>query len=148
MPRGSKDKYTDKQKRKADHIEEGYEARGVSPDEAERRAWATVNAQDGGGREGGRLARGQDADERPMDEASMGDVSSRTGDEDDIDDVGAQQTTVDDDTQGMRRGRASPAGRGAARGTAGRTAAAARGGRNSRRSTSRTGTSTRRKTSS
>jgi plasmid stabilization system protein ParE len=52
MPRGSKDKYTDKQKRKAEHIEEGYEERGVSPDEAERRAWATVNKQDGGGRAG------------------------------------------------------------------------------------------------
>ena len=56
MPRGSKDKYTDKQKRKAEHIEEGYEQRGVGRDEAERRAWATVNKQDGGGREGGRLA--------------------------------------------------------------------------------------------
>lgn len=54
MPRGSKDKYTDKQKRKARHIEEGYEQRGVSEDEAERRAWATVNEQDGGGRKGGR----------------------------------------------------------------------------------------------
>ena len=43
MPRGDKDKYTDKQKRKAEHIEEGYEKRGVSEDEAERRAWATVN---------------------------------------------------------------------------------------------------------
>ena len=58
MPRGSKDKYTDKQQRKAEHIEEGYMERGVSRDEAERRAWATVNKQDGGGREGGRLARG------------------------------------------------------------------------------------------
>jgi plasmid stabilization system protein ParE len=56
MPRGSKDKYTDKQKRKAQHIEESYEQRGVSEGEAERRAWATVNEQDGGGREGGRLA--------------------------------------------------------------------------------------------
>lgn len=49
MPRGSKDKYTDKQKRKAEHIEESYESRGVSDDEAERRAWATVNKQSGGG---------------------------------------------------------------------------------------------------
>lgn len=50
MPRGSKSAYTDKQKRKAEHIEEGYEDRGVSRDEAERRAWATVNKQDGGGK--------------------------------------------------------------------------------------------------
>lgn len=48
MPRGEKDKYTDKQKRKAEHIEEGYEDRGVSKDEAERRAWATVNKESGG----------------------------------------------------------------------------------------------------
>jgi plasmid stabilization system protein ParE len=53
MPRGDKSKYTDKQKRKAEHIEEGYEARGVSEDEAERRAWATVNKQDGGGKKSG-----------------------------------------------------------------------------------------------
>ncbi|HSX70298.1 MAG TPA: Rho termination factor N-terminal domain-containing protein [Pseudomonas sp.] len=54
MPRGSKDKYTDKQKRKAEHIEESYESRGVSKDEAEARAWATVNKQSGGGeRKGG-----------------------------------------------------------------------------------------------
>ena len=44
MPRGDKDKYTDKEKRQARHIEEGYEQRGVSEEEAERRAWATVNA--------------------------------------------------------------------------------------------------------
>lgn len=53
MSQGDKDKYTDKQKRKAEHIEEGYEKRGVSRDEAERRAWATVNKQDGGGKKGG-----------------------------------------------------------------------------------------------
>ncbi|ANY87141.1 MULTISPECIES: Rho termination factor N-terminal domain-containing protein [Pseudomonas] len=54
MPRGDKDKYTDKQKRKAEHIEESYEAKGVSKDEAESRAWATVNKQSGGGeRKGG-----------------------------------------------------------------------------------------------
>jgi plasmid stabilization system protein ParE len=53
MPQGDKDAYTDKQKRKAEHIEEGYEDRGVSKDEAERRAWATVNKQDGGGKKGG-----------------------------------------------------------------------------------------------
>jgi len=50
MPRGDKDSYTDKQKRKAEHIEEGYEDRGVPKDEAERRAWATVNKETGGGR--------------------------------------------------------------------------------------------------
>lgn len=49
MPRGDKDKYTDKQKRKAEHIEDSYEAKGVSKNEAESRAWATVNKQSGGG---------------------------------------------------------------------------------------------------
>jgi plasmid stabilization system protein ParE len=53
MPRGDKSAYTDKQKRKAEHIEEGYEARGVSKDEAERRAWATVNKDSGGGKKSG-----------------------------------------------------------------------------------------------
>jgi plasmid stabilization system protein ParE len=53
MPRGSKEKYTSKQKRKASHIEEGYEKRGTSKKEAERRAWATVNKQSGGGKKGG-----------------------------------------------------------------------------------------------
>ncbi len=50
MPRGDKSAYTGKQKRKAQHIEEGYEKRGVSRKEAERRAWATVNKQTGGGK--------------------------------------------------------------------------------------------------
>ncbi|NQD57109.1 termination factor Rho [Pseudomonas sp. CM25] len=49
MPRGDKDKYTDKQKRKAEHIEAGYEHKGVPKDEAKARAWATVNKQSGGG---------------------------------------------------------------------------------------------------
>ena len=53
MPRGDKSKYTDKQKRKAEHIEESYESRGVSEKEAEKRAWATVNKQDGGGKKSG-----------------------------------------------------------------------------------------------
>ncbi|MFT4181448.1 MAG: plasmid stabilization protein [Rhizobium sp.] len=53
MPRGDKSAYTDKQKRKAGHIEEGYESRGVSKDEAERRAWATVNKESGGGKKSG-----------------------------------------------------------------------------------------------
>jgi hypothetical protein len=53
MPRGDKSAYTDKQKRKAEHIEEGYEHRGVSRGEAERRAWATVNLETGGGKKSG-----------------------------------------------------------------------------------------------
>ena len=53
MPRGDKDAYTDKQKRKAEHIEEGYEDRGVGKEEAERRAWATVNKESGGGKKSG-----------------------------------------------------------------------------------------------
>jgi plasmid stabilization system protein ParE len=53
MPRGDKSAYTDKQKRQAEHIEEGYEKRGVSKDEAESRAWATVNKEDGGGKKSG-----------------------------------------------------------------------------------------------
>ncbi|HEX8367926.1 MAG TPA: hypothetical protein VF604_05245 [Pyrinomonadaceae bacterium] len=53
MPRGDKDKYTDKQKRQAEHIEESYEKKGVPEDEAERRAWATVNKDDGGGKKSG-----------------------------------------------------------------------------------------------
>ena len=53
MPQGEKSAYTAKQKRKAQHIEEGYEKKGVSRDEAEKRAWATVNKQDGGGKKSG-----------------------------------------------------------------------------------------------
>jgi hypothetical protein len=53
MPQGDKSAYTDKQKRKAEHIEEGYEDRGVSHKEAERRAWATVNKESGGGNKSG-----------------------------------------------------------------------------------------------
>ncbi len=53
MPRGDKSAYTDKQKRKAAHIEEGYESRGASEDEAARRAWATVNKESGGGNKSG-----------------------------------------------------------------------------------------------
>src|SRR5262245_8487163 len=59
MPRGDKSKYTDKQERKADHIAESYEQRGVPEDEAERRAWATVNKDDGGGKKSG-SGRGKD----------------------------------------------------------------------------------------
>jgi plasmid stabilization system protein ParE len=53
MPRGDKSKYTEKQKRQAEHIEEGYESRGVSEEEAARRAWATVNKETGGGNKSG-----------------------------------------------------------------------------------------------
>lgn len=53
MPRGDKGSYSDKQKRKAEHIEEGYEDRGVSSKEAKARAWATVNKESGGGKKSG-----------------------------------------------------------------------------------------------
>jgi plasmid stabilization system protein ParE len=53
MPRGDKDAYTDKQKRKAEHIEESYEERGVPKEQAEARAWATVNKESGGGNKSG-----------------------------------------------------------------------------------------------
>ena len=53
MPRGDKSAYTDKQKRMADHIEESYEQRGITEKESERRAWATVNKEDGGGKKSG-----------------------------------------------------------------------------------------------
>lgn len=59
MPRGDKSKYTDKQERKADHIAEGYEKRGVAVKEAERRAWATVNKDDKGGKKAGGSGRGK-----------------------------------------------------------------------------------------
>lgn len=59
MPRGDKSKYTAKQERKADHIAEGYEDRGVGKTEAERRAWATVNKDDGGGKRPGGSGRGK-----------------------------------------------------------------------------------------
>jgi hypothetical protein len=59
MPRGDKGKYTDKQKRQAEHIEEGYEKRGTSKGEAERRAWATVNKESGGGKKEGGSGRGK-----------------------------------------------------------------------------------------
>ena len=53
MPQGDKNAYTDKQKRQAEHIEEGYKERGVSSKEAAARAWATVNKADGGGNQSG-----------------------------------------------------------------------------------------------
>ncbi|MGP0593731.1 plasmid stabilization protein [Nitrospira sp. T9] len=65
MPRGDKSKYTDKQKRQAEKIEEGYEKRGVSEDEAERRAWATVNKMTGGGKKKGGSGRGKATNTAP-----------------------------------------------------------------------------------
>jgi hypothetical protein len=58
MPRGDKSAYTGRQKRKAEHIEKGYERRGVPEKEAERRAWATVNKQEGGGKQSGSARKG------------------------------------------------------------------------------------------
>ena len=79
MPRGSKEKYTDKQKRKAEHIEKGYEKRGVSKDEAERRAWATVNKSSGGGKKRG-SGRGKKENKGPAKKGGRkgGKASSRT----------------------------------------------------------------------
>lgn len=64
MPRGDKSKYTGKQKRMAAHIEEGYKEQGVSQEVAEQRAWATVNAVDGGGKKSG-SGRGQSRNLEP-----------------------------------------------------------------------------------
>jgi len=64
MPRGDKSSYTDKQKREAQHIEQGYEHRGVAKGEAERRAWATVNKETGGGKKSG-SGRGQPENHAP-----------------------------------------------------------------------------------
>jgi hypothetical protein len=64
MPRGDKSSYTDKQKRQAEHIEEGYEDRGVPEKEAERRAWATVNKETHGGKKSG-SGRGTKEDHSP-----------------------------------------------------------------------------------
>ncbi|MBO2009871.1 hypothetical protein J4E00_12485 [Siccationidurans soli] len=61
MAQGDKSKYTDKQKRQAEHIEEGYEKRGVPEKEAEARAWATVNKNDGGGKQPGGSGRKKDS---------------------------------------------------------------------------------------
>ena len=65
MPRGDKSAYTDKQKRMAEHIEEGYERQGVSEEEAETRAWATVNKATGGGKKSG-SGRGKRMNKSPM----------------------------------------------------------------------------------
>jgi len=67
MPRGSKDKYTDKQKRKAEHIEESYEQKGLSKGKAEARAWATVNKQSGGGERSGGSGKKKPAEAKQSD---------------------------------------------------------------------------------
>jgi plasmid stabilization system protein ParE len=64
MPRGDKSSYTDKQKRQAKHIEEGYEKRGISAREAAGRAWATVNKETHGGKKSG-SGRGKAEDHAP-----------------------------------------------------------------------------------
>ena len=66
MPRGDKSKYTDKQERKAEHIEEGYEKRGVPAKEAKRRAWATVNKVHKGGEKPSGGGYGKPEDHSPM----------------------------------------------------------------------------------
>lgn len=66
MPRGDKSKYTDKQKRQAEHIEEGYKERGLSENEAERRAWATVNKSSKGGEKPGGSGYGKPKNNVPM----------------------------------------------------------------------------------
>lgn len=64
MPRGDKSAYTDKQKRQAEHIEEGYKQKGVPEETAEKRAWATVNKASGGGRKTG-SGRGKPENKEP-----------------------------------------------------------------------------------
>jgi hypothetical protein len=64
MPRGDKSSYTGKQKRMAEHIEQGYEERGIPEDESERRAWATVNKETHGGKQSG-SGRGKSEDHSP-----------------------------------------------------------------------------------
>jgi hypothetical protein len=81
MPRGSKDKYTSEQKRKAEHIEDSYEKKGVAKDEAESRAWATVNKQSGGGEKSGGSGRKKPASAKSEErkESSRRAVASRKG---------------------------------------------------------------------
>lgn len=81
MPRGSKAKYTDKQKRKAEHIEDSYKAKGVPEEKAEARAWATVNKQSGGGeRKGGSGQRTSEQDKQRARHASAKQAAaSRSG---------------------------------------------------------------------
>jgi hypothetical protein len=71
MPRGDKSKYTQKQKRQAEHIDEGYERRGVNEQEAEKRAWATVNKMTGGGKQPGGSGRGKPLNKEPAKKGGM-----------------------------------------------------------------------------
>lgn len=77
MPRGDKSKYTDKQKRQAEHIEEGYRESGTSEKEAEARAWATVNKATGGGKKSG-SGRGKAVDDTPAKKGGKA-AGQRTG---------------------------------------------------------------------
>ena len=77
MPRGDKGAYTDKQKRKAEHIEEGYEKKGVSKGEAEERAWRTVNAMDRGGKKSG-SGRGKTVNKAPARKGGRKGAAART----------------------------------------------------------------------
>ncbi len=77
MPRGDKSSYTDKQKRMAEHIEEGYEDRGVGKNEAERRAWATVNKETGGGKKSG-SGRGKPENHEPSRKGGQASGSSQS----------------------------------------------------------------------
>jgi plasmid stabilization system protein ParE len=77
MPRGDKGKYTDKQKRQAEHIEEGYEKRGVSKKTAEKRAWATVNKTSGGGKKGG-SGKGKPENKEPAKKGGRKGAAART----------------------------------------------------------------------
>jgi plasmid stabilization system protein ParE len=70
MPRGDKSAYTDKQQRQAEHIEKGYEKRGLPEKEAERRAWATVNKSTGGGKKSG-SGRGKAVNRAPARKGGM-----------------------------------------------------------------------------
>ena len=81
MPRGSKAKYTDEQKRKAAHIEDSYEHKGLPKDEAEARAWATVNKQSGGGERAGGSGRGKAPAKKAQDrqESAKRAAASREG---------------------------------------------------------------------
>lgn len=77
MPRGDKSSYSNKQKRQAEHIEEGYERRGTSKKEAERRAWATVNKSSHGGKKSGG-GRGKSEDHSSMRKGGHKGGSSRS----------------------------------------------------------------------
>jgi plasmid stabilization system protein ParE len=79
MPCGDKERYTEKQKRQAEHIEEGYEERAVPPDEAERRAWATVNKVHQGGEKPGGRGYGKPENYEPMRKGGRKGGRSRSG---------------------------------------------------------------------